>query len=141
MRKLVWITGLSIVLSANSYAVDLDSPPAPKKITIRSEIDRGKTAAFSCYSRDGMGKLYCIGDVLSSEKKNNTDTEAFQLGAKFIAWSLADIFKKTDIAVSFYKEFRKTQIEYDIDDKTLSDLCGLKYDPLLFNKYKEIAGL
>lgn len=124
-----------LLFSLNSYAINLDSPPEPKKITVRSEIERGKSAAFKCIGKRGSS---CVGNVLSNEMKNNTDTDAFKLGAKIIGWWLANSYQDKELAGAYFRGFSAIQKEMDIDDETLCSIVSLDSKLIIpeLNKYR-----
>lgn len=144
MKKLyLFLNVLLVVLSCNhSYAVSLDEP-ALKKITVRSELNRGRKIEQECdpyLMREIQKYKKCIDDKISKNEQNNTDTDAFILGINFRAW--IHIYMTLDsmelkriegyqlwnyrelIAANYYSEFRKRQEKLKLNDRTMIEASG-----------------
>jgi hypothetical protein len=116
MHRLI-VTGTLMLLSCSplAFAVDMDAPTT-KRITVRSELQRGDEAAFNCALR-GKGHewiyrnryLDCIDRAASKEKQGNTDTEAFLAG---LYWRSGQMFL-------VIKPNKFSTIEMGEDDKKL----------------------
>jgi hypothetical protein len=134
------------LIATRAIAIDLEAP-AEKKITVRSEVERGYSAVFdscSLHSSAIMEIEDCVFKILERNKQKNTDTEAFLLGTYYEAWSditiALEVIKDRpdresrfyghgiDIAKLFYKLFRKRQNDMGIDDITLSNLVHKNYE-------------
>jgi len=76
--------------------------------------------------------------AIQREATNNTDTDAFKLGAKFYAWSTADIYGDKALAEAYYGAFSKVQTDYQIGDKALCDMAGLRLESVAprLSKYR-----
>ena len=143
------LTALFVSVSFNqSYAVDLDDP-ASKKITVRSELNRGNSSAKQCesyfYSEIQKYKK-CIDDKIFTNEQKNTDTDAFILGLNLGAWipvymtldvsqlkesegGLLWNYRESVVAV-YYSEFRKRQSKLKLKDKTIIEAIGYKFDKI-----------
>ncbi len=134
-------------MAAPCHATDLNAP-ATKKVTIGSEIQRGREAIFNqtlkADSTNLLGLADTINKVLDSEKQRNTDTDAFYLGAYFQAWTDMAIAIEANAehpgfqtantvqianswALSWFKKFRSLEKQLGVDDKTLTNLLEMKY--------------
>lgn len=141
-----------------SWAVDLNAP-AEKKVTIGSELYRGGSAIFDTSLKiratNLLGKLQAFDAVFDRSRQANKDTQAFLLGASLVAWTDLDITLKMaaqnpnsifyppqevqlveNAAKIYFKDVRKIQKELNIDDKTLTEACHLKYDALKADFYR-----
>jgi hypothetical protein len=137
MRKLLYAAAMlcvfTFVVLDFCIAVDLNAP-AVKKVTIKTEIQRGFSEG-SYVAKDQINTLYIassIFDTLSINKKKNTDTDPFKLGLFFYGWFKMSLIVKDpgsdNTADDFFSIFRENQNKLKIDDKTLLEVCGLKYD-------------
>src|SRR5947207_15975496 len=92
MKQIVAALCLVALVSGSAEAIDLNAP-AEKKVTIRSEILRGRDLIDDLPHSvaDAYGYHDAINHVLHTEKEKNTDTDAFYLGAYFSAYGLTDI--------------------------------------------------
>lgn len=139
---LCFVCGFFLIVN-NVMAVDLDAP-VEKKITVKSEIERGHSAVFDCRLHLLPGSIIgiqdCVFNAIDSNKQKNTDTDAFILGAYFEGWSDAAIYvsvlsengraKDSDMQGTgfLYKQFKKSQEKLGIDDAALCDAVHLKYE-------------
>jgi hypothetical protein len=119
--------------TTSAYAADLDAAPQKTKITVRSEIERGSKTAYRAYRETGLGDdllgfISKVSEVIDNEQQNNSDTDAFNLGAYFEAWIMLSISIDSgkpqaglarDSALKFFREFRLIQKKMRIDDQTL----------------------
>jgi hypothetical protein len=131
-------TGFCLLAYSQSWAIDLNAP-AQKKVTIGSEIERGKSAIFdrtlSIYATEPLELEQAIFTVLNEEKQKNTDSDGFYLGAYYYALiemkiaaevnreqpgvvPEAEVSRAEHSAAFFFREFRKTQKQMNIDDRT-----------------------
>ena len=129
-----------------SYADDLDAP-ASKKITVRSELKRGSSAAKQCDSyfyNEIRRYTRCIDDIILTNEQKNTDTDSFILGANLGAWiciymTLEEsqlkqsegnlLWNHRESAVAaYYSEFRKRQAKLKLTDRTIIEEIGYKFD-------------
>lgn len=157
MKRICLIVTILFSMVHSIYAVDLNAP-VEKKITIKSEIERGKSAISDAELRskthatdiDAQIKLY--NNIIDMNKQNNTDTEPFYLGAYFVAWSSLDIIinlshnnKQFDpeevryaqqTAALYFKEFRKIQKKINIDDNTLLTILKMNREVLIPKIYR-----
>ena len=137
-----------------SPAVDLQSAGS-KRVTVKSEIQRGHEAVFSAaQSVDNMDLLAqtdIIFRVFAFNKQNNTDSPGFILGANFGAWDhlsmMLDLLKdkpfvrKSDydlvnkFALDYFKTFRQLQRQMKISDDQFMQIIGFK-KPLMDKIYK-----
>lgn len=145
MKKLLIV--IMILLVANvCWAADLNAP-AQKQITVGSEINRGNNEMFSALLDTGINftdvSRVAFG-VLDKNKSNNTDTDAFLLGAYFEIWNKYAIKLDNENSRSYYgettwlkaqnscklwfKEFRKMEEKLNIDDKTLCETINVNYE-------------
>ena len=133
---IVLLFNLGIV--APAFAVDLNAP-ATKRVTIGSEIERGKSAIVN----QGLSNIgdsltqfdLALLDVLTQEKQKNTDTDGFYLGAYYEMWlqmkimvdsnrenpgiaSEDEIKVAEDATTTYFREFRRRQKQMHIDDAT-----------------------
>jgi len=156
--------GLSLIMtffllgSSLALAADLNAP-AEKKVTIGSELYRGGSAIFetslNIKATNLLGKLQAFDAVFNRSRQANKDTQAFLLGASLVAWTDLDITLEMaaqnpssifyppkevqlveNAAKIYFKDVRKIQKELNIDDKTLTEACHLKYDLLKANFYR-----
>jgi hypothetical protein len=152
MKRICFSVTILFLMVHSIYAVDLNEP-VEKKITIKSEIERGKSAISDAELRsntratdiDAQIKLY--NNIIDMNKQNNTDTEPFYLGAYFVAWSSLDIIinisdnnKRFDpkevqyaqqTAAFYFKEFRKIQKKLNIDDNTLLTILKMNREAII----------
>ena len=136
------VMGLSQLAHAQKF-----DPNAPEKktVTVGSEIDRGVSTVFNATLRYPAYQLdskdEAIEKVLEENKQRNTDTDGFLLGANFQAWqemmTLARLDSRlvnTRIAASaasrYFDRYRKLQGQMGMDDETLCDLAGKRYEAL-----------
>lgn len=146
MLKKILLLVLMLLTANVCWAADLNAP-AQKQITVGSEISRGHAEMFSAlldaganFSKAGQATF----NVLNRNKSNNTDTDAFYLGAYFEAWNKYAILLSDESDKSYYgqdtwsqgeascrlwfKEFRKMEDKLNIDDKTLCEVVHMKYE-------------
>jgi hypothetical protein len=155
---------LSIIIpflgvSSIAYAVDLDAP-AFKKTTVRSELKRGDNVVSKCekYFFDDIKKYdSCIDEILQTNVKNDTDTDAFILGANFGAWratcltldvpelrrfegSLLWELREATVAM-YYSRFKAKQKILELDDMALLKAMGYDIEAAykLFKRMGEYA--
>lgn len=139
------------IFSNVCYAADLDAP-AEKKITVKSEIQRGYSVIsridVSNYATDPLKYIDAVEKKIDINKQNNTDTDGFYLGLYFQAWTKFDMLLSyipdrytpqakelcQQFAVSYYKEFKKYQQQLDIDNQTLFN--ALEFIPTALNAYQ-----
>lgn len=146
MRKAIALCLLLMfTFCAVGYA-NLDAP-AEKKITVRSEIKRGKDAVEmaerSVSSSKPLEFIEKVNSIIHTNRQNNTDTDAFYMGVYGQAWINTTIMCKvinenkdlwkgvlTDGQIKsleretawYYKQFRLKQKELDINDEDLKKL-------------------
>jgi hypothetical protein len=118
--------------------------PAQKTITVKSEIERGKDAAFDiglkCRAYETLKFISQIDDSISYNKQRNTDTDAFYIGIYMQAWvemifrlnefdgappsfmSSKDIAFYKEIENFYFKEFREKQNKLEISNDDLLSL-------------------
>jgi len=122
--------------------VDLNAP-AEKKITIGSEIDRGRDVINNAFINtngiDPYKKVKVFQEIILQNKQMNTDTPAFLLGVYLEAWRAMDICSNSlktsefkdyykmacDWALIYFKRFKEAQAQLNIDDNSLKTLRGL----------------
>lgn len=160
MRKNVVVQLLSslfmLYLAANSSAVNLDAPIG-KNITVRSEFESARHAPYGVGGLSSISEMHkAVSAIISENKQKNTDTEAFLLGLYFRAWCFMDARLKVmqsqdflneyylivdiedlksgkEIAMMYYKEFRKRQTDMNIDNEILCSVAGIKK----YNDFKQ----
>jgi hypothetical protein len=162
MKRIYFIVTILFLTVYSIYAVDLNAP-IEKKITIKSEIERGKSAisdaelSSNTRATDIDSKIKLYNKIIDMNKQKNTDTEPFYLGAYFEAWTSLDIvlglaqhsklFNPTDVqyaeqtATLYFKEFRKIQTKLKIDDNTLIAIMHMKKEvlmPLIYRWDKKV---
>lgn len=136
--------------SYSQVNINLDQS-ATKPVTIRTEIERGHSAIFECGLKyetyDYFGYSDCVNNVNYSNKQKNTDTEAYYLGANMANWmelvikldtlknsTLVDQDVKNlminDANLSF-KNFKKIQKSYKIEDNNLVSIVKLNSDMII----------
>ncbi len=128
---------ITLLLCSQAFGIDLDAPAA-KKITVKSELERGQSAVDDC---PGQGETDCVDKIIAINRQQNTDTDAFLLGANFEAWLTSAIHIEGYIkrglnipqseliaAARFYKAFRNEQQAVGIDDATLCEVLRVRYD-------------
>lgn len=104
MRHRVCSLALGLALSTLSLsapAAGLDDAAPAKKVTVRSELVRGNSAASDCGRKNAFHWLefnQCIDELVGHEQLQNTDTDAFLLGAYF--FSLVNLRMIRDIKSS-----------------------------------------
>jgi hypothetical protein len=148
--QLLVIVGLMCIVGS-VYAVDLNAP-GTKKITVGSEIERGCSEAADVSQVDlGAPRVSfkkvtdSLDMVFQQNKRNNTDSPGFMLGASFSSWfNLAlwlDVLKDKSLvsnadyesgewwAVFYFKAFRNAQKSLGIDDKAVIGACKMRYNP------------
>jgi hypothetical protein len=125
------------------FAAELDAP-AQKQVTVRSEIQRGHDAIFqSClnFNAYNVPKVLNISEkVLNKNSQNNTDTDAFLLGAYYticqkLNWAISSkgntedqVQTGKDQLAFYYKKFREKQQLLSIDDNQFSEAIGVNYE-------------
>lgn len=150
MKRII-ILCLLLIFSLGAVAsADLDAP-AEKKVTVRSEIERGKSAVraidLKARSRNPSVFFNKVDDVLAKNQQDNTDTDAFLFGVYGQTWIYAvlqtELFAKdrefwrgrlTDgqiesfnrITELYYKQFRDKQRQLNISDEDLLKLFTFK---------------
>lgn len=127
--------------------VDLDAPAA-KKITIRSEIERGGAALSECNSRSTDSSFFKADDcgfhILDQNKQKNTDTDAFILGLSFSVWTdlairisvLEKEPNREDLdysqglrgSIIWFKNYREKASKIGVDEKKICEVLGAKYE-------------
>jgi hypothetical protein len=145
---LLWAVATGV--AGVTEAVDLDAP-SKKKVTVGSEIERGKEAIAKVVSSIGVTKplayRMAISSIFDREKQKNTDTESFLLGASFEAWSKLDhlltiaaknpnplFFSMNDIdnierwTAIYFKDFRKLQKKLGLSDEKVAEALGIKLE-------------
>lgn len=152
MKRICLIVTILFLMVHSIYAVDLNAP-VEKMITIKSEIERGKSAisdaelSSNTHATDIDSKIKLYNNIIDMNKQKNTDTEPFYLGAYCEAWTSLDIilglaqhsklFNPTDVqyaeqtATLYFKEFRKIQTKLNIDDNTLVATMHMKKEILI----------
>ncbi|MCM0760664.1 hypothetical protein M7775_19115 [Sporomusa sphaeroides DSM 2875] len=150
MKRVIVLCLLFVfAFSAVSYA-NLDAP-AEKKVTVKTEIDRGKSAVHAAERSAGALKpqefTKDVDFIINKNKQNNTDTDAFYMGVYGQAWIYAvircgrfseskDFWKgrMTDGQIKsferntawYYEQFRLKQKELGISDADLKKLFTFK---------------
>jgi len=134
-----------------SWAVDLESS-GQKKVTVKSEIQRGDEAAFSAAQSadtiDLLAQMDAIDRVFAINKQKNADSPGFLLGANFGAWSALsmhlELLKNMHVrnydlahkfAINYFQQFRDLQRKMKITDDQLMETIGFK-QPLMDAIYK-----
>jgi hypothetical protein len=159
MKKcLVFLILSLLLLYSSAWAVDLNAP-AEKKVTVGSEIERGKAAISDIDSAFGgtnhLGRLKAYDAVFDSNRQANKDTQAFILGASLAALVNLDISLKIasetpnslffpademelveSSAKLYFKDVRKIQKELNIDDQTLIQATHYNPDLMKANLYR-----
>lgn len=141
LKKLFICAVLLMLVMPMCFAADLNAP-AQKQITIRSEIQRGFelvcNASVSQYNLTDTD--IAISNLLKKAQTNNTDTNAFLLGAYYSACyqiELAQEFKGNTenqleagkVAFNFYyKQFRNKQRILEITDQQIAEAVGINYE-------------
>lgn len=163
MKSCLLIIILSAAMVCNCWGIDLNAP-VEKKVTIKSEVDRGRAAMFNIIlnSRglDVEGKHKKFEELILLNRQQNTDTDPFLLACNLEAWLDLETARKVlegstlpgaDDARSFseqwaklyYKEFRGLQRKLGIDDKTMfTELRKLDekiWKPLIYKYDKEMT--
>jgi len=147
MRNALLLLVLSASLAYGQAPVDLDAP-ATKKVTVKSELERGHSAVFDCALKqsplDFEAHERCTFRVLDENKQKNTDTDAFVLGAYYETFaklsSLHSVLQErpdreargftslTQKVRFWFKQFRDKQKEMGIDDKTLCSVLKVNFE-------------
>jgi hypothetical protein len=144
-REIIFAAILVIAFTQFSYATDLNAP-GQKKITVKSEIQRGRESVGDIrsylYDMDMIRYLEDLERPIQKNIFNNTDSPGFQLGAYFNTWMLLAIDLEVmqgkiserdyELALTsarrFFKKYRQVQKELKIDDRTLIvDVLDMKY--------------
>jgi hypothetical protein len=140
---------LGVGLFAQNPVIDLDAPVV-KKVIIKTEIERGKSAEFDCTLRlshaDPIGSSKCPFNIIDLNKQKNTDTDPFILGVAYEAWTHTRIILSVienlpdreqrgysqgiGDAILWFKTFKEKEKSLGIDDETFCKATGLKYDKL-----------
>ena len=114
MRKWRAILGGGILatLAISASAADLNAP-VEKKITLKSEIFRGSSAAWDCFSSrkdvyDWAGISKCVRDVINTDTLVNRITEPFKLGIFYQTYDLISILRDSVLKVT-KKDFAADQ--------------------------------
>jgi len=140
---------LALCFTAFGQTVDLDAP-AVKKVTIRSEMQRGRSAIFDCRMEgrptDMIKATDCPFKIIELNKQKNTDTDAFLLGVYMGAWmgieTILGVIEKlpdrearnyslgVQNAELWFKMFKTKEKELGLDDATVCSVCELNYTNL-----------
>jgi hypothetical protein len=143
---------LPVILTNVCFAVSLDDS-AQKQVTVRTEIQRGYNAVVDVNSqviKTGEDVDDLVRSILSKNEQANTDTEPFKLGVYLKTWQTysqnveADtitfykandpIFEKDQLlrkqAKPYFAEYRKIQTSLALDDKTICEAVGIKYEDI-----------
>lgn len=147
MKKIVSVCLLLIlVVAPMTFAAELDAP-AEKKITIQSEIERGRDLTSKIFSKKHSPYSFIEGviDGIYYSKQNNTDSDAFLLGAYFNAWDWLNSWSENrkftqfenDSMIRFYKSFREYQRKLDISDDQLLGIFNT--NPSTIEKLKTVV--
>ncbi len=157
MKRIIVLTCVFLfLLSAMtiSWAVDLESS-GQKKVTVKSEIQRGHEAAFSAAqasdTMDLLSQMNAFDRVFAINKQKNTDSPGFLLGADFGAWSAlsmslqllkgksyvrpGDYDLAHKLARDYFIKFRQLQRKMKISDEQLMETIGFK-QPLMNDIHK-----
>ena len=89
-------------------------------------------------SLDVIAKYEAANKVIQQNKQQNTDTDAFLLGAQFRGWiqmavlagldsEVVNTALATELGRIYFDGYRKLQRQIGIDDATLCDLAGVRY--------------
>jgi hypothetical protein len=147
IRKSILVVLLILGTIQLSHAADLDAPAEKKKVTVRSEIERGAAAMGDqlsyLKSNDYEDRIDVVERLLTAEKQKNTDTREWCLGAYFEAW--ASVSGGYDVAKNFpgkyspraldrlyvqslayFRQWRPIQKALKIDDDTFISLMQRK---------------
>lgn len=89
MKKVLLLLIAIMFIVPSVLAADLDAP-AGKVVTVRTEIERGNSAIFDASAKheitDTLGFFSAVNKIIEKNTQNNTDTDAFLLGAYFKEW-------------------------------------------------------
>jgi hypothetical protein len=150
MRPIAILLSLAPALLCQAQStIDLDAP-AVKKITIKSELERGQSAMFDCGLNASHTSTFelakCPFQILDQNKQKNTDTDAFTLGVAFYAWvdltTIIDVIEKLpdreqrgysegiSNASLWFKIYKDKAATIGIDDHKLCEVLKLNYDLL-----------
>ena len=86
MKRICFIVTILFLMVHSIYAIDLNAP-VEKKINIKSEIERGKSAISDAelnsntHATDIDSKIKLYNKIIDMNKQKNADTELFYLGA------------------------------------------------------------
>jgi hypothetical protein len=153
-----FLIGFILIFPLQIVAVDLNAP-AEKKVTVGSEIERGKAAISDVDSKikstNHFGRMKAFDAVFDYNKQANTDTQAFILGASLSALINLDrtlrlasetpnsrLFPADEMelverdAREYFKEVRKIQKELNIDDQALIKATHYNPDLMKANLYR-----
>jgi hypothetical protein len=96
MKARLAIVALVMVAVGTADAVDMNSP-APRTITIGSEIQRGAEAAGQCSPKLEPGDyVACIDGIVGRAAENATNDDPFMLGMFLAAWTTVDVDVRVD---------------------------------------------
>jgi len=139
---------LILICAAQSVHAQKFDPNAPAKqtVTIGSEIKRGSSAVSEAGLRlphvSDVGATWrAANDVIAQNQQQNTDTDGFLLGAQFRAWTRMAILAELDSKVVdtaraqemgriYFTEYRKLQLQLEIDDATLCQLAEIRHEAI-----------
>ena len=129
MKCLFTLLYCVLVFCTTAYGSPLDAP-GEKKITVRSEIERGYDTASYALSKaplDNNAVAMAIIDARNRQVQANKDSDGFCLGYDYRGWEIVSghIFDyrggksqfAEDIAVSYFKRFRFQQEKMGISDE------------------------
>jgi hypothetical protein len=127
--------------------IDLDAP-AVKKVTIKSEIERGRSTEFNCVLHlshtNAIVSSKCPFNIIDENKQKNTDTDPFVLGVSLEAWVHTTIILKVienlpdreqrgysqgiGDAKLWFSTIKEKEKAIGIDDAILCKAVGMDYD-------------
>jgi len=161
-KTLVYFIVLMFIIVITNYSVNAANleAPAEKKVTIKSEIERGRSMVSNIkhdHSKGLFPFIDAVDKVVQLNKEKNTDTQAFCLGVYFLAWQYLnininvakqypefhtprEIQLSEETAKLYFEEFRKIQKELKIDDDTLIAVTKANREvvvPLLYRYEKK----
>jgi len=137
-----------IFSSINSQLANPDplSASSVKKVTVRSEIERGRKAAWACSSKTKLSTYLLIKhaeNTVEEAAKLGKDTDAFKLGVYFGTWVNADVLasldnsilepqsKRQETADLYCSEYKKYQSMLKLTDKQLCNASNLNCSSIL----------
>ncbi len=120
--------------------------PGEKKVTVASEIERGRSemadAAIKSHTLNLLAYEVEHDEVIERNKAKNTDSDGFLLGALLEQWIFVDQMYPTmasngftnkegaklvrESLVEHFRRFRDLQKKFALDDDALLDAAGIK---------------